>query len=543
MTRWSWAGCILWLGPSFLVLTYLGRPAAADAGLCAELAAGIYEAGVERGVPFADIDAERAIPACREAVAADSSDVPSSYRLGRALGAAGSWEDALPMFRRGVEAGYAPSFAALGYMYLNGTGVAQDDAAALELYSRAHELGDPSGAENLAWMYYNGVGVQADPARAADLFRDAIAGGSSEAEFRLGNLLWYGDGVPEDRAEAVRLFRSAAARGVPGAQAELSVRLMSGDGVERDDAEAARLAALAAEGGDAYGAYLHAFALEHGRGVERDLQQAAHWYGESATAGNPNGANAYARLLEAGRGVAADAARARAHYLTAAEAGLPDAQARLGRLLRIGSGGPRDLAAARGWLERAGEQPIALYHLGLMTWNGEDGPEDRPNGLQMIRRAADGGLADAQVEAARILTTATGGEPFRDEAAAVAYLGQAAAQDHLDALAILGMRLIDGEGVAKDVDRGLAMLDEAAARGDLNAAAQATIQRRQMELEATMQGLRAEQCQLMIELCNRGCEEQEDGSYIYNTYDGKLWFHANGRLIPQGEAPEYGCPQ
>ena len=77
--------------------------------------------------------------------------------------------------------GHTDSQAALGYMYLKGLGVAQDDAAAARLYA------------------------------------NAAARGQVDAQYFLGLLYLQGRGVPRDYAQAHVLCELAMTRGVPRA--------------------------------------------------------------------------------------------------------------------------------------------------------------------------------------------------------------------------------------------------------------------------------------------------------------------------------------
>ena len=456
---------------------------------------------------FTKIDTEKAIPACQAAVRKDADDIPSTYRLVRALVAAERYADAMPPLERAMAADYGPAFAMLGNMQNNGMGMAKDAAAALASYRRAVELDYMPAAQSVAWYYATGTSVQ------------------------------------KDLAQAARLYLQAAEADYAPSQSSYAVALMRGDGVERDEAAALEWAQRAAEQENGYGCYLLGFMHENGRGTRADPKQAVSWYEAATEAGDNFGRTAYARMLEEGKGVKADPARAREIYRDAAEAGIPEAQARLGRMLRMGQGGPANLGAARTLLERAGDLPMAQSQLGLMDWFGEAGSQDRRGGLTRIRKAADGGYAEAQLMAAKIMTTVDGGEPFRNTAVAVRYLRMAANQDQPTALLLLGQRLINGEGVAKNTQEGLAMLDKAAALGETDAANLAKLERERIAVDKRIAELQREQCELMIEMCNRGCEKQEDGAYIYNTQDGSKWFRQSGQLLSASESPDYGCPQ
>lgn len=490
------------------VATMITSACGGGGGSCDELAGAPMLSGSSGTIAnYKDINTEKAIPACEAAVRDDPDDMLSTYLLARTLVAAERYDDAATPLGRAIEADYGPAFAMRGNIEFYALGQPKDAAAALASYRRAVELGYIAAASSVAWFHYSGTVV------------------------------------PRDQAKAARLYLQAAESGHSDSQARYAVLLMSGDGVERDDAAALEWVRRAEAQDDPYARYLLGFMHENGRGTDADAGKAVRWYRAAAEGGDNFGRTAYARMLEEGKGVDPDPERARAVYRDAASAENAEAQARLGRMLRTGEGGPVDLPAARSLLEAAGNQPVAVFQLGLMDWFGEAGRQDRRGGLARIRKAADSGHAEARVAAAKIMTTAEGGEPFRNTGAAVAYLRDAADQDHPDALFLLGERYIEGDGVPKNTTQGLAMLDKAASLGDEDAAEMAVLARKQIQLDKEIAELQRERCRLMIVKCNRGCETLDDGTTIYNTYDGTKWFKSTGQLIPASEAPDFGCPQ
>lgn len=494
--------------PLVLGALVLSSGAHADAALCDELAGAPLLPGSTGNIPdYTKIDSERAIPVCTEAVRKNPTNIPTTYRLVRALAAAKRWDELEAPLKRSLDANYGPAYTMLGILQFNGLGRPNDQAASLASYSRAVELGYKPSAYSVAWFHYTGTIV------------------------------------PENRAEAARYYLIAAEGNLAVAQTQYALLLLNGNGIERNDKEAYRWAQRAAKLQDAYGSYLTGFMLENGRGTEKNLDAAVQAYAASAAGGHNIGQTNYGRMLEEGRGIDSDPQRARVLYRDAAGANNAEAQARLGRMLRLGHGGPKDLNAARSLLVKAGAQPIAQHQLGLMDWYGEAGPQNRQTAFAMIRKAAEAGFAEAQVDAAKIMTTTDGGEPYRDERAAVGYLQKAAGKQNAEAMFLLGNRLIDGDGVAKDVDRGLKMLDAAAVKGHWQAKGMAVTQRALIRLEAEQAALAEKRCNLDIKLCNRGCVKQDDDTYIFNTHDGKTWFHQSGRLLPKSDWPDYGCPQ
>ena len=85
------------------------------------------------------------------------------------------------------------------------------------------ELDDPVGQYVLALMYLNGEGVAVDDAKALRLFQASAEQGHAAAQYNLGNLYLAGQGVVRDEAEAVRWLEMAAEQGNLEAQSRLRV--------------------------------------------------------------------------------------------------------------------------------------------------------------------------------------------------------------------------------------------------------------------------------------------------------------------------------
>src|SRR5262249_8326438 len=87
--------------------------------------------------------------------------------LGLAAPVAAAFEDGLDAYRRGdyatamrrwrplADKGNADAQSRLGFMYQNGRGVPQNDAAAVSLYRKAADQGHAPAQVNLGFMYQN----------------------------------------------------------------------------------------------------------------------------------------------------------------------------------------------------------------------------------------------------------------------------------------------------------------------------------------------------------------------------------------------------
>lgn len=95
---------------------------------------------------------------------------------------------------------------------------AEDYENALTDYLEAIRCGYPYSANQLGYMYMTGKGVTEDENTAAKYFLQAAKSGYSEAQCNVGVCYFRGDGVPENRAEAKRWFKLAAEQGNEKAQ-------------------------------------------------------------------------------------------------------------------------------------------------------------------------------------------------------------------------------------------------------------------------------------------------------------------------------------
>lgn len=160
-----------------------------------------------------------------------------------------------------------------------------------------------------------------------------------------------------------------------------------------------------------------------------------------------------------------DAASAERYLRKAAEAGHADAQYALAVLLLAVSDSPdraqRDEALT--WLRRSAKSlPESVYLLALVSARASADPKAAE--AEVVRKAAQAGYAPAQYRMAADLLLQPP-QPERDRVA-VDLLQKAADQGHLAANLDLGVLLLEGTRVARDVARALPLLERAAGAGE-----------------------------------------------------------------------------
>ena len=133
-----------------------------------------------------------------------------TYEEGVRLLSEKAYSKAARAFHASAAGGNPAAERQIGFLYYNGTGVRQDNAAALKWFERAADHGDLESQVNLGQMYENGLFAPRDDAKSAHYFRLAAEQGHRGAQFRFGELSYLGTGVARDPAEAMKWWLLAS---------------------------------------------------------------------------------------------------------------------------------------------------------------------------------------------------------------------------------------------------------------------------------------------------------------------------------------------
>ena len=106
----------------------------------------------------------------------------------------------------------------IGFMYLMGQGVSQDDKQAAKWLQLAADQDVPAAQNNLGLMYMRGQGVEQICEQAAKWLQLAAERGLPTAQQRLGTMYEHGRGVPQDEVAAFIWYSLGAGRGNQTAQ-------------------------------------------------------------------------------------------------------------------------------------------------------------------------------------------------------------------------------------------------------------------------------------------------------------------------------------
>jgi uncharacterized protein len=405
-------------------------------------------------------------------VAAEGEMADAQYQLYRELRSSNaqvtSARSALDWLRRAAENGQPDAQFELGYAYLTAQpqlDLQRDPALARSWWERAAENGHSQALRELAWRYEQGAdGFPRDARRAIELHQLLAAAYQTGTD----DLKQDPGLVADQLARAAKLTEQEArlAEGDPAAQTELGHQLLQvAGGSAETRAEGLRLLEQAAKSGDAELQYELGGIFLFGRhGFASDLPRGRGWW-EKALAQNHVATMEYvAPAYQDGRfGYPVDLLQSKAMVEKLVVAyrdgtyGVDPDPARFrrwsdelnyfDRLFELAGGdyqSPVDL-------QKKAEigDPQAQYQLGRQLL--VSGPaEQRQQGLEWIKRAANGGYAEAQY---RLVTTYENqlGIMKSDPGRGVALLSAAAEQQHLPAMGALALGYEKGRyGLARD---------------------------------------------------------------------------------------------
>jgi len=235
-----------------------------------------------------------------------------------------------------------------------------------------------------------------------------------------------------------------------------------------DDAELVDLRKRA-EAGEAEAAYELGFAYDIGDGVARDSQAALRWYRSAAEKGHALGALNAGVLYDSGTGVERDAATAAVWYRRAADEGNGRAAYNLAQLYETGEGVPRDAKQAAEWYDKARRTGIANDDdkLAALTPRAPVAPLTRETLAPFQPPHATASTASKVPDSLRLalaIDYAVGRSAPDDQLVADAIRAAAQAGD-LEAACNIGMRYVNGRGVARDWAQGESWLRRAAQQG------------------------------------------------------------------------------
>ena len=255
--------------------------------------------------------AERAIAACRAAAEQQPDEPRFQYQLGRALDAAGQFEEASQWYGKVADRPYAAALADVAVLHANGKGIPANPGLAYSLAKQSAELGNLRGMTIAAALQASGIGTDQDRVAARELMLKAARGGHGEAMEFLGDYHLSGAGGTADETAALDWFVKAAEEGRLNA-AMAAARLYYKN--EETRTEAMKWAKLAARAGHPPAMVILGSMLLRGDGAPPDPDTGLAWLERAAAGDEVTAIFTLGRLYEAGDRIPRDLDKARKYY-------------------------------------------------------------------------------------------------------------------------------------------------------------------------------------------------------------------------------------
>lgn len=109
-------------------------------------------------------------------------------------------------YYKACDGGFGQSCSSLGILYHYGLGVRQDYEVALNLYHKSCQAGYPRGCNNLGVMFEEGLGIKRDYKQAGLYYSDACLARDDRACFNIAEMLFEGKGLKKDKKKAMEYY-------------------------------------------------------------------------------------------------------------------------------------------------------------------------------------------------------------------------------------------------------------------------------------------------------------------------------------------------
>ena len=166
------------------------------------------------GVLPAQLDAEKVISTCQEALARVPDSPRIEFQLARGYWKKGEFSKAAELTRKAAERDYGIAYYELGLFYMQGAGVPKDETLAFRWFENAAQKGVAAAEAAVGWFYANGRGgIPKDDGTAAIWYKKAADHGNSDGQAALAWLYYSGTDVSINSQQARELVQGAAGQG------------------------------------------------------------------------------------------------------------------------------------------------------------------------------------------------------------------------------------------------------------------------------------------------------------------------------------------
>jgi len=332
----------------------------------------------------------------------------------------------------------------------------------------AGRQGHKEAPYRLAELLVRGLGGERAPEKAHDLYIVAAAAGIAGAEYGLGELYRQGEGCEANSDTAFTWYKRAAGKGHLPAQLMVAQHLIARSTPD-DLIEARQWLRPGSEHGAPHADFLLAVIDLSPTTPERDEERGKTHLRRAASKGHLHAMKRLGQIYDEGRlGEARNATEAAGWYKKAAETGDVESQFAIGRMYARGEGVPQITTSAARWFAKSAEggHALAQFNYAVFLERGEGVLQDAQSARDFLTRAAEQGLAAAQFKLGRDLLHESAAQ--QDDVAqqdGLDWLEKAASQEHVGALALLGLLYGSGDQITRDPRRAIAYLQHAAALG------------------------------------------------------------------------------
>lgn len=228
------------------------------------------------------------------ATPAFTQDAMALAQQGVDLHSKGDYAGALKLLTNAAEQGNTYAMDQLGYMYLNGEGVAQDHTKAFSWFKKAADGGRSMDKHIIGIMYIAGIGVTKDEAAGKTWIRQAASEGYPPAiEWRAKNdgyvktaQDWFTEGmnfhIASKFTEAMASLTKGAELGDDKSMLMIGNMYVAGDGVPKSFENAYPWFKKAADKGNAQGQHLIGLMYFNGAGVAKNETLGREWIRKAA---------------------------------------------------------------------------------------------------------------------------------------------------------------------------------------------------------------------------------------------------------------------
>ncbi len=271
----------------------------------------------------------------------------ADFEAGEAFFEQQNYSSALTEFLPLANTGDFRSQYYVGYLYLNGLGVAQNVKEGLKYLQKSLDQNYDMAQSLMGFLYEEGQFVPQDKKKAIDLYYKASAQNNASANLNLGVMYYNGNHVEQDTSIALEYFKK-----VPLDEKPIVARYIGEIYLNNPDF--------------------------------RDYAGALQHYKYAAKEGDLESFFALGEIHRKGTGVSSSITNAIPYYHYAASKGYAPAQYMLGVIYANGEGVSRDIAKGYAWLSLAAEQHFVNAQTAIEQLSGSMSLRDFDQARQQI---------------------------------------------------------------------------------------------------------------------------------------------------------------